>query len=317
MSEKRKESLKYKLLIGGTGLIIAGSAFTFGLINTASGQTQTATTYDAAAAEKAKAANIQQQETSSELKPTDTETEKTTGSSSSTTAILPKKSISRVDTKAVFTPMLAPKNVLQRKALPPSTVQWQTVIKARDNMKTARSANSLPSRLSKKELDRTRLPVVMPREGGVINTSQARLMSFGDAYAIDLPQPKGVHFAAYGNRSLVQGDKGSITAKPFAKVQGVVENVQISRMEDGWTATFTRYGVVYSLDMMCDDIASVECSTDAPIRKAIADLTDVTMGAEAETEAQKSIAPKSQPSWFDNTVKGVTKSVNSFMGGKS
>jgi hypothetical protein len=300
MSDNREQSLKHKTLIVTAGLVIAAGAFGFGLMNAASGQTQTDPTQGAPTPdEQARLAEAQKQQAAT--------------SSASSSSV--KRPITRVDTKPVFTPMLAPKNVLLRKALPPAPVQWQNAMTVRDRTKSARKVNPLASRLSKKELDRTRLPVLMPRDGGVIDTAKAQLMSFGDAYVMDLPQSKGAHFAMFGNRTFVKGDKGAITARPFAQVQGMVENVQISRMEDGWTATFTRYGVVYSVDMMCDDINGAECATDALIRKAIADCSDVTMGAEAESEAQQSLPAK--PNWFDQTFKNVQKSVNSLMGGQS
>ena len=75
-------------------------------------------------------------------------------------------------------------------------------------MKTARRSSNLAARLPRQALDKTRLPVLLPREG-VIDTAKAKMVSFGDAYALNMPQNKGIQVTMYGNRSFVAGDKGA------------------------------------------------------------------------------------------------------------
>lgn len=174
--------------------------------------------------------------------------------------------------------------VLLRKPLPPGKVQWSNAIAQSNRMKSLRQSPVI-ARVPKATLDRTRLPVILPRTGGTIDTAQAKMVSFGDAYALNLPQAKGVQITMYGNRAFVPTDKGAISARPVQKLAGVAEDIRITQMEDGWTATFTRYGVVYSLDVSCDDINSADCKTDAFIRKAVAQFDDVTVGADAQAEA--------------------------------
>ena len=196
--------------------------------------------------------------------------------------------------------------VLLRKALPPARVQWQAALDQANQQKTLRKTDSVAARLPRAELDRTRLPVILPR-AGVIDTAKAKLVSFGDAYALNLPQAKGVQITMYGNRSFVPAEAGAVSKKPVARLLNVVEDVRISQMEDGWTGTFTRYGVVYSLDVSCDDINSPDCQSDAYIRNAIAQFDDVTLGAEAQAEA-KSEASKTvakPTNWLDGAVKSV------------
>lgn len=206
-------------------------------------------------------------------------------------------------------PQAAP--VLLRRPMAPAKVQWAPAKSRSSQMKSARKPNSLAARLPKAQLDRTRLPVILPREG-VIDTAKAKMVSFGDAYALNMPQAKGIQITMYGNRSFVQGDKGSVSARPVQKLAGVAEDVRISQMEDGWTATFTRYGVVYSLDVSCDDIKAPDCLTDGYIRQAIGQFDDVTMGAEAEAEANKDAGATAQSG---NVLDQISKTISNLTKG--
>ncbi len=195
--------------------------------------------------------------------------------------------------------------IFLRRPMAPAKVQWGPAKDRSSQMRTARKPNSLASRLPRAQLDRTRLPVILPREG-LIDTAKAKMVSFGDAYALNMPQAKGIQITMYGNRSFVQGDKGSVSARPVQKLAGVAEDMRISQMEDGWTATFTRYGVVYSLDVSCDDINAPDCLTDGYIRQAIAQFDDVTMGADAEAEASKDATPAQSGNLLDQISKSIS-----------
>lgn len=204
------------------------------------------------------------------------------------------------------------KPILFRRPLPPARVQWQAAMNQAQKMQGIRKGGGLAARLDRKALDSTRLPVILPRDGGPIQTAKARMMSFGDAYALNMPQDKGVQITMYGNRSFVKGDAGDISAKPVMKLAGVPEDIRVGQMEDGWTATFTRYGVVYSIDVSCDDVNSDDCKTDTYIRNAIAQFDDVTMGSEAQAEAQSDDQASSSSSsdWLgqvSRTIKTITK----------
>lgn len=192
--------------------------------------------------------------------------------------------------------------ILLRKALPPAPVQWTAATEQMSRAKSFRkSGPTVVSRLAKPELDKTRLPVILPREG-VIDATKAKLVSFGDAYALNMPQAKGVQITMYGNRSFVPAEAGAVSKKPVARLANVAEDIRISQMEDGWTATFTRYGVVYSLDVSCDDINSPDCQSDAYIRNAIAQFDDVALGDQAQAEANEAAKPAN---WLDGVVKTV------------
>lgn len=203
-----------------------------------------------------------------------------------------------------------PAPMLLRRPMAPAKVQWSQAMSRSSQMKTARRSSNLAARLPRQALDKTRLPVLLPREG-VIDTAKAKMVSFGDAYALNMPQNKGIQVTMYGNRSFVAGDKGAVSARPVQKLAGVAEDIRITQMEDGWTATFTRYGVVYSLDVTCDDVKAPDCVTDAYIRKAIAEFDDVTLGAQAQAEADKETKPSG---WLDNISKSIS---NITKGGQS
>jgi hypothetical protein len=203
-----------------------------------------------------------------------------------------------------------PAPMLLRRPMAPAKVQWSLARTRSDQMKTARRSNSLAARLPRQTVDKTRLPVLLPREG-VIDTAKAKMVSFGDAYALNMPQSKGIQITMYGNRSFVSGDKGAVSARPVQKLAGVAEDIRISQMEDGWTATFTRYGVVYSLDVTCDDIKAADCVTDAYIRKAITEFDDVTLGSQAQAEADADAKPSG---WLDSISKSIS---NITRGGQS
>jgi len=192
--------------------------------------------------------------------------------------------------------------ILQRRPLAPAKVDWQKALSQASQMQPKRLAGGMATRLQKGELDKTRLPVILPRDGGLIKNTKARLLSFGDAYALNMPQDNGIQITAYGNRSFVPAESGAVSKRPVQKLLDVAEDVRISRMEDGWTATFTRYGVVYSIDVTCDDINAPDCQNDNFIRKAVAEFSDVTMGAQAQAEAQtgNQTARPAQTSWIDN-----------------
>lgn len=197
--------------------------------------------------------------------------------------------------------------ILLRKPMAPAKVDWQAAMNRDDQMqKQARVSSDIKSRLPRQQLDKTRLPVILPRAGGVVDTAKAKMMSFGDAYALNMPQPQkpGVQVTVYGNRTFIPSDSGAVSKRPFARLAGVAEDIRIGQMEDGWTATFTRFGVVYSIDVTCDSMSDPDCATDAYIRNVITQMDDVTMGAEAQQEAETQI--KAESNWLNQIAKTIS-----------
>ena len=108
-----------------------------------------------------------------------------------------------------------------------------------------------------------------------------------EAYTMSLPQKPGLQITLYGNRSVVEARPGALSKRVMARIAAVSEPVQITRTEDGFTATFNRYGIAYSIDVSCDDTDSSECTSEDYIRKAVADFSDTTLGKDAQNEAVK------------------------------
>jgi hypothetical protein len=176
-------------------------------------------------------------------------------------------------------------NTVIKKALPPAAVNWGQAVALNQRALTAKVQNQIASRLPKLQLDKTRLPVLLPRATTTLKATEAKMVSFGSAYSISLPQKPGLQVILYGHRSLVAADKGGVSGLKRSKLAGVAEDIFLSQTEDGWTGSFKRFGVVYTVDLSCDDLEAVECKDDGFIRKAIADLTEVSLGTEALKEA--------------------------------
>jgi len=199
--------------------------------------------------------------------------------------------------------------ILLRRPLPPAKVQWAGAMQQSNKMRGLRKVGGFATRLPRPELDATRLPVILPRDGGMIDTTKAKLVTFGDAYALNMPQNNGMQITSYGNRSFVPAEGGAVSKRPVQRLLSVAEDIRISQMEDGWTATFTRYGVVYSIDVSCDDINAPDCQNDTFIRQAVAQFDDVTMGSQAQAEAN-AVVPAANPNLIDqvsNAFNRMTK----------
>ncbi|WP_189488127.1 hypothetical protein [Asticcacaulis endophyticus] len=167
-------------------------------------------------------------------------------------------------------------------------IDWQAAAARHQRGIVAKTTAAIVSRLPRPELDKTRLPILLPRSGGALKTAQAKLISFGDAYSMNLPQGDGVQITLSGNAAAMPVPSGAISRleKRAARIQGVLEPVQIDRTEDGWTASFTRFNVTYTADLTCDDSEAAACKTDGYLRTVVADLTDVVMGNAAIAAAR-------------------------------
>lgn len=220
---------------------------------------------------------------------------------------------------AVFRPVTPLRDpVIAKRAAPPTSVDWKSVRERRAAAERGpRPRPSTVARLPRTELNRTRLPVLVPRDGGVVKTQQARMVSLGDAYSLNLPQDKGQDITVYGTRSLVEGERGAVSNKSFSRVSNVAEEVQITRMEDGWSATFSRFGVVYTVDFLCSD-DQPECQNDARIKQIVADMDDVALGDQAEAEADAALNPPGNTPvrWLNKAADAVSGTVRNVTGGR-
>ena len=172
-----------------------------------------------------------------------------------------------------------------KKALPTAAVDWAQAVRISKRSQLKAQVNPIVARLPKLELDKTLLPVLLPKAGATFKATQASMVSFGSAYSLNLPQRAGLNIILYGHRTLAPADKGGVANLARTKISGVAEDIFMSQTEDGWTASFKRFGVVYTVDVSCDDLEAPECKTDGYIRAAVADLGEVSLGASAQKEA--------------------------------
>lgn len=303
MSKPDKSAVARIVLIAATGAVVLGGGVAF--LSASAQDKATETTPDQPLAyQSLKADAVQGTDAVTAAAPINRAVLQDSSSSSSRAPIAPFRG-----------DIVAGKPVLLRKPMAPAKVDWSAAMKQNERMETQQRTTKavrpgLKARLSRPDLDKTRLPVILPREGGVVDTAKAKMVSFGDAYAINMPQPNrnGVQVTVYGNRTFVPSDSGAVSKRPFARLAGVAEDIRIGQMEDGWTATFTRYGVVYSIDVSCDSINTPDCKTDAYIRDVIAQMDDVTMGSEAQKEAEVQV--KEDNNWLNQvskTISNITK----------
>ncbi|MFT4077057.1 MAG: hypothetical protein QM647_16140 [Asticcacaulis sp.] len=166
-------------------------------------------------------------------------------------------------------------------------IDWVAAAARHRRSQTAQTVQALLARLPKPELNKPRLPILLPRDGGPISTLKARMVAFGDAYSLNLPQANGTQVTISGTSSFETVKAGVLSrAKLFRTIENMSEPVSIQQTEDGWTATFTRFNVSYTVDVNCDSPDSADCKTDAFLRKAVAAVQEVYLGEAALAEAR-------------------------------
>ncbi|MFN3228961.1 MAG: hypothetical protein ACK41P_03825 [Asticcacaulis sp.] len=182
--------------------------------------------------------------------------------------------------------------IQSRQAVDPRTKLQQSGEKARANLKAAPA-------LAPKALDATRLPVLLPSDPA--QKAKAKMVSFGEAYSIAIPPKDGLSIAYSGTTSFaplpkaksdqLKAERNRPSAKSLA-ASGLPDDLKITRTEDGWTASFTRFGVLYSVDILCEDLQAPNCKDDKTIRKAVEELRDVVLGQAARAEAEAALLPR-------------------------
>jgi hypothetical protein len=219
----------------------------------------------------------------------------------------------KITQKPIFTPLAKAPFVEKREAFSTGVINFQSAMKKEElNKQQGLKSTILAKRIDKSVLDKTSVPVIMPVASSKIDAAKAKLMSYGDTYALNMPQPQGMVVTIYGNSSFVKSEKGTVTDLTFKRVNRMAESVQITRLEDGWTASFTRYGVVYSVDLLCD--LNSQCPDETQIRTIVADCSDVSMGSAAMKEAEKAKAPE-QSDWLGGINKSISKTTQNLFKG--
>lgn len=122
-------------------------------------------------------------------------------------------------------------------------------------------------------VDRTAVPILLIFDPMM---ETARLYSFGDQYTL-AARIAGAHVAMTGTTALTpvpSTTRFSVTAKG-------PEQLVVQRTVDGQLASFTRYGVLYTVELRCDQPTDAICRSEAAVRALQARTNVVVMGKAA------------------------------------
>lgn len=186
-------------------------------------------------------------------------------------------------------------------ALAPAAIDWNAV--ARDYRNSvSNNVKAVPSfRRHADQLDAVQIPIIVPHAGPAMKTSDMVFIPGVHTYTVSLPQPQaeGVHIAISGDSVYVQVAPGTIVTNAVANVMinGQPQKIVVAPTESGQLATFTRYGIVYTVEVDCDtpDTAAKYCDGNGYIQQVIGTMTDVTLGAQAERTMRANVKTTEPP----------------------
>ena len=166
--------------------------------------------------------------------------------------------------------------------MPPATIDWNHV--PYNPAVAAKSTQGVRGMVAARDdVDRTMLPILLPDASTGVDRSALNFSSEGDVYDINLPQATpGLRVLLSGNRVYVPVEPGTLKGIKYDRVVmgGQVVNALIQRTEDGWLASFMRFNVSYTVEVICDEApAEGYCADDAYIRKVTSGMTEVVLGA--------------------------------------
>ncbi|ESQ91703.1 hypothetical protein ABAC460_05025 [Asticcacaulis sp. AC460] len=172
--------------------------------------------------------------------------------------------------------------------LPPAAIDWKTLSRVYNPGIAAKTRATRSLRARTDQVDATTLPILLPDASTGVSRDSLAFTSLGDVYDINLPQPvKGLSVLLSGTRVFVAASPGMVKGVKFDQVDMGGQQVEVlfSQTEDGWTASFSRFGMAYTIDVICDEEpATGYCQDSSYIRKIAAGMTEVVLGARAERE---------------------------------
>lgn len=174
------------------------------------------------------------------------------------------------------------------RTLPPAAIDWKTLSRVYNPGVAAKSRATRGLRARNDQVDNTTLPILLPDASTGVSRDGLAFTSLGDVYDINLPQPvKGLTVLLSGTRVFVASQPGMFRGVKFDQVNmgGQPVEVLFSETEDGWTASFSRFGMAYGIEVICDEADAMNyCKDSTYIRKIASGMTEIVLGAQAERE---------------------------------
>lgn len=159
---------------------------------------------------------------------------------------------------------------------PRGRVDWQGAVGGL--RQSGGSSESLATNLDKAEVDATKVPILLPNDPKIM--AGARIYSFGDYYTITADAP-GAGISLSGTTAIIP-----LPASKPLKIDPVgPEGLTVQRTVDGQLASFTRYGVLYTVEVRCEKAGDLRCADDNYVLGLVGKTTTVVLGAAARAEA--------------------------------
>lgn len=155
-------------------------------------------------------------------------------------------------------------------------VDWKSAVGDLRRANAAGAGDQLAGGLDKAEIDKTRLPILLPLDPGLM--AKARLYSFGDFYTISADLT-GAGLSFSGNAAPIP-----VGTKLNVKGEGPA-NLVVQRTVEGQIASFTRYGALYTVEITCVDLKDTRCRDQAFIRQMVGKMNGVVLGKAARQAA--------------------------------
>ena len=155
-------------------------------------------------------------------------------------------------------------------------VDWRTAVFAQRRSDASGFGQKMAANLDQSEVDKTALPILLPTDPGLV--ASGRLYSFGDFYTLSAELP-GASLSFQGSAAPI-----AVDAALSVNAEGV-ENLIIIRTVEGRIANFTRYGVLYTVEIACDDPKDNRCVSDTYIRELAGKTNAVVLGKAARQAA--------------------------------
>ena len=158
---------------------------------------------------------------------------------------------------------------------PQGGVDWKSAV---TGARRSEGDQALLGKIDRDAIDRTAVPILLPADPAL--TGNARLYSFGDYYSLTADL-SGVGVSLTGTTTTVALPAQS----PLKMSADAPEQLVIQRTVVGQLASFVRFGVLYTVEVRCDDPKDVRCRNDDLVRQIQSQTNRVVMGQAARQAA--------------------------------